>query len=45
MVMEYVAGETLPSLLKERRPLPLRERRTILGGVAATLDDAHQQGM
>jgi serine/threonine protein kinase len=42
-VFEYIPGETLGSLLRRRRRLPLDEVRLIIGPLAQALDFAHAQ--
>jgi len=44
-VMEHVAGQTLESLLTERRRLGVGESVLLLGQVAAALDHAHANGV
>lgn len=45
MVMEYVEGPDLASLLKQRGRLPLEEALPLLQDVASALDYAHSQGV
>jgi len=45
MVMEFIDGPDLASLLREGRGLPLSEALPILEGVASALDYAHNKGL
>lgn len=45
IVMEYLSGPDIRSLLKEKQRLPLEEALPILRGVASALDYAHAQGL
>ena len=45
MVMEYVEGQSLSHLVKERGKLPLAEVLPCLQDIASALDYAHQQGV
>lgn len=45
IVMEYLSGPDLRSLLKEKQRLTLQESLPILRGVASALDYAHSQGL
>jgi serine/threonine-protein kinase len=45
MVMEFVDGPDLASLLREGESLPLSETFLILEGVASALDYAHKEGL
>lgn len=45
MVMEYVDGPDLSTILKQRGRLPLNEALPLLEDVAAALDYAHSQGV
>lgn len=45
MVIEYVAGGSLAERLKGRGPLEATEALTLLGGIAAGLDYAHEMGV
>lgn len=42
LVMEYVEGQTLSAIMKERGPLPASEVRSILGQAAQALGVAHE---
>src|SRR5687767_8905061 len=45
IAMEYVAGETLRSLIHRRVPLPLRRRLELIEGACAGLAHAHRSGV
>jgi serine/threonine protein kinase len=45
LIMPFVRGRSLQSVLHERSRLPLPEVLTLLEGVAAALDFAHQRGV
>lgn len=45
IVMEYIEGETLFTVLKRRRPMSLRRVATVVQGVAEALDYAHAHGI
>jgi serine/threonine protein kinase len=45
LVMKYVEGQTLSSLLKEHGPLPIENSLAILFQLASGLEYAHQQGV
>src|SRR5438105_4907143 len=45
MVLEYLPGGTLEDRLREGRPLPDEETRTIAAGLAAGLAHAHARGL
>jgi serine/threonine protein kinase len=45
LVMRYVEGQDLASLLREAGPLELRRALGIVGQIAAALDYAHGQGL
>lgn len=44
-VFEYVDGETLRSVLDQRKQIPLEETCTIVGHLARALDHAHSKGI
>jgi eukaryotic-like serine/threonine-protein kinase len=44
-VMDFVAGETLETLIRRRGALPLDEALPILTDIASALDAAHRQGV
>lgn len=45
IAMEYVAGETIRSLIRRREPLPLSRRLELLEGACAGLGHAHRAGV
>lgn len=45
MVMEYIQGQGLDGLLRERKVLPLEEAQPLITQVADALDYAHGQGI
>jgi tRNA A-37 threonylcarbamoyl transferase component Bud32 len=45
MVMEFIDGPDLDSLLREGRGLPFKEALPILEGLASALDYAHHEGL
>ena len=45
LVMEYIDGQTLKELIREKGPLPLQRVVDILKQVCAALDAAHEQGV
>lgn len=45
IVMEYLTGQTLGQIIRQRGPLPPRESLSILYGVAEALDYSHLHGL
>ncbi|MCA9805335.1 MAG: serine/threonine protein kinase [Cyanobacteria bacterium HKST-UBA02] len=45
LVMEYVDGETLESLLERRKSLTLEELKTVFGQVVSAMRHAHEKGV
>src|SRR5688572_17493421 len=45
IVLEYVPGETLRSLIRRQAPLPLRRRLELIEGACAGLAHAHRAGV
>lgn len=45
LVMEYVTGPNLASLLGKKEPVPLRRVASIIGQVLGALSEAHHQGI
>jgi serine/threonine-protein kinase len=45
LVLEYLAGETLQSLLDREGPLPVPRVSTIVRQIASALESAHQRGV
>jgi len=45
IVMEYLTGETLSQVMKERESVPLAESLPLLEDLASALDYAHDQGV
>jgi len=45
IVMEYVTGPDVESVVKERGPLPFDSARYVMAEVAAALEAAHQKGV
>jgi serine/threonine-protein kinase len=45
MVIEFIAGNDLAYLMKERGPLPVEMARPLIGDIASALDYAHLQGL
>ena len=45
MVMEYLTGETLSQVIKQRESVPLAECLPLLDDLASALDYAHEQGV
>jgi tRNA A-37 threonylcarbamoyl transferase component Bud32 len=45
IVMEYLTGETLSQVIKERERIPLAESLPLLEDLASALDYAHDQGV
>jgi len=45
LVMDYLDGQNMASMLKEKGPIPLLQVKALLGPIAEALDYAHSQGL